>query len=68
MMNYCNGVQSFINYTLSNLKNISGEGIRCSCKSCKNKKFLDPDVITMHLLQKKVHGEILVLIYTRRII
>jgi hypothetical protein len=53
MMNYCNGIQSFINYALSNLKNFSGESIRCPCKSCKNKKFLDPNIITMHLLQKR---------------
>ena len=37
-MYYCNGVQGFINYTLSNLRNISGDGIRCPCKRCKNKK------------------------------
>jgi hypothetical protein len=51
-MNYCNGVQCFINYTLSNLRNISGDSIRYPCKRCKNKKFLDPDVVTMHILQK----------------
>jgi len=48
-------VQNFINYILSNPKNISERGIRCSCKRCKNKKFLDPNVVTMHFLQKKVH-------------
>jgi len=43
-----------INYVLSNLRNISGGGIRCLCKKCKNKKKkIDPDVITMHLLQKR---------------
>jgi hypothetical protein len=36
-MNYYNGVQGFINYTLSNPRNISGENIRCPCKSCKKK-------------------------------
>ena len=51
-MNYCNGVQCFINYTLSNLRNINGNGIKCPCKMCKNKKFLDPDVVTMHILEK----------------
>jgi len=51
-MNYCNGFQGFINYTLSNKINISGENIRCPCKSFKNKKFIDSDVVTMHLLQK----------------
>jgi len=54
MMNYCNEVQDFINYTISNLRNISGGGIRSPCKRCKNKKkFLNPDVITIHLLQKE---------------
>jgi hypothetical protein len=41
-----------MNYALSNLRNISGDGIRYPCKRCKNKKFLDLDVVTMHLLQK----------------
>ena len=52
-MGYCNVVKGFINYALSNLKNISGDGIKCSCKRCKNKKFLNLNVFTMHLLQKK---------------
>jgi hypothetical protein len=34
-MDYCNGVQGFINYALSNLRNISRGSIRCSCKRCK---------------------------------
>jgi hypothetical protein len=50
-MDYCNVVQGFINYALSNLKNISGEGIRCLCKKCKNKKFFDL-VIVIILLKK----------------
>ena len=33
-----NGIEDFINYVLSNLKNILGDGIRCLCKRCKNKK------------------------------
>ena len=49
-MKYCNGVQGFINYTISNPRNISGGGIRCPCIRCKNKKFLDSDVVTMYLL------------------
>jgi len=52
MMNYCNRVMSFINYALSNLKNISGNGISCLCKRCKNKKFINPDIVAIHLLQK----------------
>jgi hypothetical protein len=52
-MNYCNGVEGFINYTLSNPRNFSEDGIGCPCKRCKNKKFMDLDVVMMHLLQKK---------------
>jgi len=58
MMDYCNVIQGFINYTISNPINISGGGIRCPCKRCKNKKFLDPYIVTMHLLKKKVYGGI----------
>jgi hypothetical protein len=54
MMDYCNEVQGFINL---------GD-IRCPCKRCKNKNLLDPDVVMMHLLQKKVHREISVLVCT----
>jgi hypothetical protein len=50
IMDYCNGVQSFINYATSNPRNINGGGIWCSCRRCKNKKFLDLDVVTMYLL------------------
>jgi len=53
-MNYCNGVQSFINYILSNPRNISEYDIRCLCKRCKNKKFLNLYVVTMHFLQKSL--------------
>jgi hypothetical protein len=52
-MNYYNEVQVFINYALFNLRNISESDIRYPCKRRKNKKFLDPDVVTMHFLQKK---------------
>jgi hypothetical protein len=52
-IDYCNGVQGFNNNALSNLRNISGGGIRCLCKRCKNKKFIVPDVVMMHLLQKE---------------
>jgi hypothetical protein len=49
---YCNEIEGFINYVLSNLKIISGSGIRCPCKRCKNKMFLNPYIVIMHLLQK----------------
>jgi hypothetical protein len=67
MMDYCTEVVSFINYTLSKLRNISGGGIRCSCKMCKNKKILDLDVVTI-LFYKRVHEEIFVLVCTQRTI
>jgi len=50
MMKYCNGVQGFINYTISNPRNISGGGIRSPCIKCTNKKFLISDFVTMYLL------------------
>ena len=53
MMDYCNGIQCFIIYALSNLRNTSEDDIRCPCKRYKNKKFLDPYVVIMHLLQKE---------------
>jgi hypothetical protein len=58
-MDYCNGVHGFINYAISNPRYISGGRIRCPYKRCKNKKFLDPDIVTMYLLQKKFMEEYL---------
>jgi hypothetical protein len=67
-MDYCNGVQDFINFAISILRNFSGGSIRCPCRKCKNKKYLHPDVVTMHLLHKgPVYGGLLVLV-TQRII
>jgi len=51
-MDYCNGVQGFINFTTSIPMNFTDGGIRCPCRKCKNKKFMHQDVITMHLLTK----------------
>jgi hypothetical protein len=45
MMDYCNGVQGFINFTTSIPINFTGGGIRCSCRKCQNKKYLHPDVV-----------------------
>jgi hypothetical protein len=39
MMDYYNEVQGFINYALSNPRNISGGSIRCPCNRCKIKRF-----------------------------
>ena len=49
-VDYCNGIQDFINYALSNMRNISGGSIKCLYKRCKNKKIIDPDIVMMHLL------------------
>jgi hypothetical protein len=46
-------VEDFINFILSNLKNINDGKIRCPCVKCKNKKFHHKDVVTMHLLKKR---------------
>jgi hypothetical protein len=51
-MDYCNGVQGFINFATSIPRNFTDGGIRCPCRKCKNKKFLHQDVVTMHLLTK----------------
>jgi len=51
-MDYCNGVQGFINFSISIPRNFTGGGIRCSCRKCQNKKYMHPDVVTMHLLHK----------------
>jgi len=50
----CNNKKvNIIIYALSNPKNISRGGIRCPCKKCKNKKFIDPDVVMMHASSTK---------------
>jgi len=68
-MDYCNGVQSFINFTTSIPKNFTRDGIKCPCRKCENKKYLHPDVVMMHLLHKGfmenyqcwyAHGEVFV--------
>ena len=68
-MNYCNGVQGFINFATSIPKNFTDGGIRCLCRKCKNIKFMHQDVVTMYLLTKGfmedylcwyAHGELFV--------
>ena len=51
-MDYCNGVQGFINFATSIPRNFTKGGIRCPCRKCENKKYLHPDVVMMHLLHK----------------
>jgi hypothetical protein len=64
-MNYCNRVQSFINYALSNPRNISGGGIRCPCKMCKKKVFRSRCCNDASSTEK-VHREIYVLVYMHK--
>jgi hypothetical protein len=68
-MDYCNKVQGFTNFATSIHRNFTGCGIRCQCKKCKNKKYLHPNVVMMHLLHKRfmedylcwyAHGELFV--------
>jgi hypothetical protein len=68
-MDYCNGVQGFINFTTSISRNFTDGGIRCPCRKCKKLKFSHQDVVTMHLLTKgfnedylcwSAHGELFV--------
>jgi len=68
MIDYCNDVKGFINYTLSNLRKISGGDIRCSCKRYKNKKFIKPNVVIIHLLHKRFMKTIRILVCIRRTI
>jgi hypothetical protein len=63
-MNYCNEVQIFINYTLSNSKNISGGNIIYPCKRCKNKKNSQSRCYNDAFSTKMVHKEIRVLVCT----
>jgi len=51
-MNYCNGVQSFINFTIFIPRNFSGGSIRFPSRRCKNKTFLHQDVVMMYFLRK----------------
>ena len=52
-MDYCNGVQGFINFATSIPRNFTRGGIRCPYRKCENKKYLHPDVVKMHLLHKE---------------
>jgi hypothetical protein len=45
---YCKEIEGFINFSLSNPKNISRGWIRYSCVKGKNKKFYHSDVVMMH--------------------
>ena len=68
-MDYCNGVQGFINFTTSIFRNFTRGGIKCPCRKCQNKKYMHLNVVMMHLLHKRfmenykcwyAHGEVIV--------
>jgi hypothetical protein len=68
-MDYCNGIQGFINFATSIPRNFTGGVIWCLCRKCQIKKYLHADVLMMHLLHKGfmkdylcwyAHGEIFV--------
>jgi hypothetical protein len=50
---YLKGVEGFINFLLSNLKNINESEIRCLCVKCMNKKFHHKNIVMMHLNKKR---------------
>ena len=52
-MSYCNVVQGFINFATSMSRTFSGGGISYPCRKCKNKKYIHPNVVMMHLLHKE---------------
>jgi len=49
---YSRGVEGFIDFSLSNSKNISEGKVKCLCMKYKNKKFLQLDVVMTDLLRK----------------
>jgi len=61
MINYCNEIDGFINYSLSNPKNIGGGGIRYTCNMCTNKS-LSIQILYNASSTKRIYGEILVLV------
>jgi len=65
---YCKGVESFINFALSNSKNISRGRIRCTCVKCKNKKFHQSNIMIMHLLKKGSLRNIYVNLHTENLL
>jgi len=68
-MDYCNGVQGFIYFTIFIPRNFTDCNIRCLCRKCKNKKLLHQDVVMIYILTKGfmedymcwyAHGELFV--------
>jgi len=50
IMDYCNEIEGFINYILSNPRNISGDDIECPYKRCKNKQNFNSYFVTIYFL------------------
>jgi hypothetical protein len=46
---YLQGVESFINFIIYKLNNISADEIKCSYVKCKNKKFHHKDMSIVNL-------------------
>jgi hypothetical protein len=65
-MDYCNGIQGFINFVTSIPINFTGGGIRCPCKKCENKKVFASRFCNDESSTQRVHGELLVLVCTQR--
>ena len=56
-MDYCNGIQGFISYAISNLTNIGRGRIRCPCRKFQTKMFIDLGFFRIYLLQKSFISE-----------
>jgi hypothetical protein len=65
-MDYCNGIQGFINFVTSIPINFTGGGIRCPCKKCENKKVFASRFCNDASSTQRVHGELPVLVCTQR--
>ena len=67
-IDYCNGVQGFINFTTSISRNFTDGGIRCPCRKCKNLKFSASRCCNDASSNQRVHGGLPVLVCTQRTI
>ena len=65
-IDYCNGVQGFINFTTSIPRNFTGGGISCPCRKCQNKKISASRCCNNASSTQMVYRELPVLICTWR--
>ena len=65
-IDYCNGVQGFINFATSIPRNFTRGGIRCPCRKCQNKKISASRCCNDASSTQKVYGELPVLVCTWR--